>query len=47
MKYCYVDSPIGSLLVAGDEEAIHLIAFDISIALILFPMLRGNLWIER
>ncbi|MBZ5635323.1 MAG: methylated-DNA--[protein]-cysteine S-methyltransferase [Acidobacteriia bacterium] len=27
MKYCYSDSPIGSLLIAGDEEAIHLIAF--------------------
>jgi len=27
MKYCYADSPIGSLLIAGDEEAIHLIAF--------------------
>lgn len=27
MKYCYADTPIGSLLIAGDEEAIHLIAF--------------------
>ena len=27
MKYCYADSPIGSLLIAGDDEAIHLIAF--------------------
>jgi methylated-DNA-[protein]-cysteine S-methyltransferase len=27
MKYCYADSPIGPLLIAGDEEAIHLIAF--------------------
>jgi len=27
MKYCYADSPIGSLLIAGDEEAIHLIGF--------------------
>jgi methylated-DNA-[protein]-cysteine S-methyltransferase len=27
MKYCYTDTPIGSLLIAGDENAIHLIAF--------------------
>jgi methylated-DNA-[protein]-cysteine S-methyltransferase len=27
MKYCYAESPIGSLLIAGDQEAIHLIAF--------------------
>jgi methylated-DNA-[protein]-cysteine S-methyltransferase len=27
MKYCYAASPIGSLLIAGDEEAIHLIGF--------------------
>jgi methylated-DNA-[protein]-cysteine S-methyltransferase len=27
MKYCYADSPIGALLIAGDHEAIHLIAF--------------------
>lgn len=27
MKYCYADTPIGSLLIAGDEEAIHLIGF--------------------
>ena len=27
MKYCYTDTPIGPLLIAGDDEAIHLIAF--------------------
>jgi methylated-DNA-[protein]-cysteine S-methyltransferase len=27
MNYCYADSPIGALLIAGDHEAIHLIAF--------------------
>jgi len=27
MKYCYTDTPIGQLLIAGDEEAIHLIGF--------------------
>ena len=27
MKYCYSDTPIGPLLIAGDDEAIHLIAF--------------------
>ncbi|HEY2842762.1 MAG TPA: methylated-DNA--[protein]-cysteine S-methyltransferase [Bryobacteraceae bacterium] len=27
MKYCYTDSPIGPLLIAGDGEAIQLIAF--------------------
>jgi methylated-DNA-[protein]-cysteine S-methyltransferase len=27
MKYCYADSPIGPLLIAGDERAVHLIAF--------------------
>jgi methylated-DNA-[protein]-cysteine S-methyltransferase len=27
MKYCYADTPIGSLLIAGDDSAIHLIAF--------------------
>lgn len=27
MKYCYSESPIGSLLIAGDDEAIHLIGF--------------------
>jgi methylated-DNA-[protein]-cysteine S-methyltransferase len=27
MQYCYADSPIGALLIAGDHEAIHLIAF--------------------
>jgi methylated-DNA-[protein]-cysteine S-methyltransferase len=27
MKYCYSDSPIGPLLIAGDDQAIHLIAF--------------------
>jgi methylated-DNA-[protein]-cysteine S-methyltransferase len=27
MKYCYAESPIGSLLIAGDDEAIHLIGF--------------------
>jgi len=27
MKYCYADSPIGPLLIAGDHESVHLIAF--------------------
>jgi methylated-DNA-[protein]-cysteine S-methyltransferase len=27
MKYCYSDSPIGPLLIAGDDHAIHLIGF--------------------
>ena len=27
MKYCHTDSPIGPLLIAGDEEALHLIGF--------------------
>ena len=27
MKYCYADSPIGTLLIAGDHESIHLIGF--------------------
>ncbi len=27
MKYCYTDSPIGTLLIAGDEDAVRLIAF--------------------
>lgn len=27
MNYCYLDSPIGTLLVAGDEEAIRRIEF--------------------
>ena len=27
MNYCYVDSPVGSLLVAGDEGAIRRIEF--------------------
>jgi len=27
MKYCYADSPIGTLLIAGDDESVHLIAF--------------------
>ena len=27
MKYCFADSPIGPLLIAGDDQAIHLIAF--------------------
>jgi methylated-DNA-[protein]-cysteine S-methyltransferase len=27
MKYCYAESPIGPLLIAGDQEALHLIAF--------------------
>jgi methylated-DNA-[protein]-cysteine S-methyltransferase len=27
MNYCYVDSPIGALLVAGDEHAVHSISF--------------------
>jgi methylated-DNA-[protein]-cysteine S-methyltransferase len=27
MRYCYAESPIGSLLIAGDGEGIHLIGF--------------------
>ena len=27
MRYCYVDSPIGKLLVAGDEEGLRMINF--------------------
>jgi methylated-DNA-[protein]-cysteine S-methyltransferase len=27
MYYCYVETPIGDLLLAGDEEALHLIGF--------------------
>ena len=27
MKYCYTDSPIGPLLIAGDHESVHLIGF--------------------
>jgi methylated-DNA-[protein]-cysteine S-methyltransferase len=27
VKYCYADSPIGPLLIAGDDQAVHLIAF--------------------
>ena len=27
MRYCYVDSPIGKLLVAGDEEGLRYISF--------------------
>ena len=27
MKYCYVDSPIGDLLLAGDETGLSLIGF--------------------
>ena len=27
MYYCYVETPIGGLLLAGDEEALHLIGF--------------------
>jgi methylated-DNA-[protein]-cysteine S-methyltransferase len=27
MKYCYAESPIGPLLIAGDQDAIHVIAF--------------------
>jgi methylated-DNA-[protein]-cysteine S-methyltransferase len=27
MKYCYADSPIGTLLIAGDHESVHLIGF--------------------
>lgn len=27
MKYCYVDSPIGDLLVAGDETGLSLVGF--------------------
>lgn len=27
MYYCYVDTPIGDLLLAGDESALHLIGF--------------------
>jgi methylated-DNA-[protein]-cysteine S-methyltransferase len=27
MNYCYMDSPIGALLVAGDERAVHSISF--------------------
>ena len=28
MRYCYTDSPIGPLLIAGDHESIHLIGFS-------------------
>jgi methylated-DNA-[protein]-cysteine S-methyltransferase len=28
MKYCYTDTPIGPLLLAGDEESIRLIGFS-------------------
>lgn len=27
MKYCYADTPIGPLLIAGDQESIHVIGF--------------------
>jgi methylated-DNA-[protein]-cysteine S-methyltransferase len=27
MNYCYLESPIGPLLIAGDDESVHLIAF--------------------
>jgi methylated-DNA-[protein]-cysteine S-methyltransferase len=27
MNYCYLDSPIGTLLIAGDDQAIHRIEF--------------------
>jgi len=27
MYYCYLETPIGDLLLAGDEEALHLIGF--------------------
>ena len=27
MNYCYLDSPVGRLLIAGDREALHSIAF--------------------
>ncbi len=27
MKYCYLDTPIGTLLIAGDEVALHRITF--------------------
>ena len=27
MKYCYMDTPIGTLLIAGDDDAVRLIAF--------------------
>ena len=27
MKYCYMDTPIGTLLIAGEEDAVRLIAF--------------------
>jgi methylated-DNA-[protein]-cysteine S-methyltransferase len=27
MNYCYLDSPIGALLIAGDERAVHSISF--------------------
>ena len=27
MYYCYVDTPIGDLLLAGDEDALHMIGF--------------------
>src|ERR1700681_4948662 len=28
MNYCYVDSPIGALLIAGDERAVRSISFQ-------------------